>query len=107
MKIVKLSKSDLKDTVRILKKCGAVNLERNRAFPSHVYVSPYSYKTLEKNLRILAKKQRRYATKRLLDNLVGMELLNLGPVVLKGLPDNVALVDNEAIKLDMEIEDGK
>lgn len=107
MKIVKLSNSDLKDAVKLLDKCGAVDKERNRAYPSHVYVSIPTFKTLEKNLRILTKKQRSYATKNLIDNMVGMELLNFGPVELKGLPDNVALVDNRAIEMDKGIEDGK
>lgn len=106
MKIVKLSKKDLKDPVSILKKCDAV-INNERAFPSHVYVSPNTYKILEKNLRNLVKKERVYATKLLIDNIVGMELLNFGPCVLKGLHDNIALVDDSAIQLDLEIEDGK
>lgn len=105
MRYVKITKRMLKDPETILRKAGAVH--GKSAFPSYVYMNKNDYKQLEKNLTAYAKKLfGKSATERKIKFMVGMELLNLGPVVLdKGIEKGYILVNDEAIKESIKNED--
>lgn len=85
------------DPMDLLVKLGASNA--TSTFPQHVYFSKVDYKTLENNVRKLAKKQFPYYTKKYIDSVVGFEMLNYGPN--SGLEDAIkpgfAVIDVGAI----------
>lgn len=95
MKIHKLKKSDLNNLTKMYERIDCV--EENHAFPYYAYVSPKTYKEIEKATANLFKKQYPGITKRSLAYSVGMYLLNLGPSVLNGLLDNMILVDTKSV----------
>jgi hypothetical protein len=95
MKIIKLKKSDYFSLQTLLARAGAVN-GRN-AYPSHVYVSPKTYKQINKSITQMFKEESYLKGVRLKAS-VGMYMLNLAPNTLKGLADGVMLVDERAIE---------
>lgn len=95
MKIHKLKKSDFKNLTKLYERIDCV--EENHAFPYYAYVSPKTYKEIEKTTANFFKKEYPGITKKSLAYSVGMYLLNLGPVVLEGLLDNVILVDTKSV----------
>ena len=105
MRYVKITKRMLKDPETILRKAGAVY--KKQAFPSHVYMNKKDYEELEKNLTKYAKSLfGKNATEKRIKFMVGMELLNFGPVVLdKGIEKGYILVNDEAIQERIKNED--
>jgi hypothetical protein len=106
MKLIKLTKTDLKDCVKILKKAGAIH--KKMAFPGSVWMHKDDYAELESNLKKQCKKQHKYASATSIDMTVGMELLNIGPCInlAKDMKRGTALVDvQEIIKNIQEHED--
>lgn len=97
MKIHKLRKSDIKSLYDMYKRLDCIHKDRY-AFPYHTFVSPKTYKQIEKVTAQEYKKEHPHLNKRSLATSVGMYLLNLGPSVLTGLPDNVILVDTKSVK---------
>lgn len=97
MKIYKMKKKEFGDLISLYERVGCTHKERY-TFPYHTFVSPKTYKLIEKTTRQAYKKEYPYLNKRKLDSSVGMYLLNLGPVILTGLPDNVMLVDTKSIE---------
>ena len=96
MKIHKLRKSDIKSLCDMYDRLECVHKGKH-AFPYHTFVSPKTYKQIEKVTTQEYKKEYPYLNKRKLASSVGMYLLNLGPSILTGLPDNVILVDTKSI----------
>lgn len=96
MKIHKLRKSDIKSLYDMYNRLECIHKERY-AFPYHTFVSPKTYKQIEKITKEQYKKEHPHLTNHIIKCSVGMHLLNLGPSVLTGLPDNVILVDTKAI----------
>lgn len=97
MKIFKLKKTDFNDLIKLYSRIGCVHNDRF-TFPHHTFVSPKTYKQIEKVVRQQYKEHYPYLNKRKLDSSVNMYLLNLGPSELKGLSDNVILVDVKSIE---------
>ena len=100
MKILKLKKNDFNSLGKFLKRVGATS--DHSAYPSHVYVAPKHEKTILKNLRQEYRKAYPGITKEKLQYAVELHYVNLSPVYLKGLPDNLVLVDDSAIKQQIE-----
>lgn len=92
MKIHKLRKKDFYDLGYMYKRLNC------SVFPYCAFVSPKTYKTMEKKITAEFKKKYNYLNKKSLDAAVGLHMLNLGPVVLKGLPDNVVLIDESTVE---------
>jgi hypothetical protein len=101
MRIIKLKKSDYKSLVSLYRRIGCVHEDR-QAFPHHTFVSPRTYKQIEKATTAEYKKEYPHLNKKSVTSSVAMYLLNLGPCTLAGLPDNVILVDTNSV--DEEIE---
>lgn len=99
MKIIKLYKKDFYSLESLLAHAEA-RKDRN-AYPSHVYVSPKTYKKLTKCIKDMFKYEC-YLRGNQLKASVAMYMLNLAPNVLKGLPDDVMLVDESSIKKEMD-----
>lgn len=107
MKTIKLTKRTLRlHPADLLIKLGAVDLEKKRAYPSHVYFSKEDYKELRVNLRKNAKKQYPGFRSRYIDSAVGMELLNYGPNqnLEEAIRPGYVLVDFDSIELEKKGE---
>ena len=101
MKIVKITKKMLRMTPSdLLIKLGAVDKQKLQAYPQHVYFSREDYKELRENINKQAKKEFPGATKRGLDSVVGMELLNYGPneTLADAIRPGYALIDEVGIE---------
>lgn len=96
MKTFKIKKKEFGDLTSLYERIGCTHKDRY-AFPYHTFVSPKTYKLIEKTIKQQYKKEYPHLNKRRLDSSVGMHLLNLGPVILTGLHDNVILVDTKSI----------
>lgn len=94
MKIYKWKKTDL-DPVKLLRHVNAV--VGNQGYPSFVFVSPKKLNEIKKEVYRLVKKECPSSTKQQIAYNAALHLLNFAPNVLKGLPDNLILVDNVAI----------
>ena len=104
MKIYKWNKRDV-DLVKLLNRVGAVT--DNQAYPSQVFVSPKRYKEMRKEVLRVVKSELKGAGTKRINYHVGMYMLNLAPVELKGLPDNIVLVDDLSIKHEVELKQEK
>jgi hypothetical protein len=103
MKVYKWNKIYV-DPVKLLRKTGAVH--ENQAYPSYVFVSPKRYKEMRKEtLRVVKEEMGKSSTRRI-NYYVGLHMLNFGPVEVKGLPDNIVLVDDLSIKKEVELKHG-
>ena len=102
MKAEKLKLTELKDLPKLYKRLGAITKDNRQAFVSYVYISPKAEQYLMKVTRQAFKKEYPYISKRALDSSVGMYLLNLSPRCLKGLPDNLVIVDDEGIEEELK-----
>ena len=100
MKIHKLKKSDFTNLENMYDRLGCT--QDQHAFPYHVYVSPKTYKMFEKEIAKSFKKQYNHLNSNRLKASIGMYLLNLGPAILKGLADNIVLVDLKAVNKEKE-----
>lgn len=105
MKAHKIKLNDLKNLTKFYKKVEALSLDNKRAFVSYVYISPKAEQYLMKITRQAFKKEYPNISKRALDSSVGMYLLNLSPRCLKGLPDNLVIVDDEGIEEELKNHD--
>lgn len=99
MRTVKLTQSMMRDPATLMRKIQAVRTlhERAQAYPTHVYMSPKDYKKLRKNLRKELKKEYSYLNNQRLSFAVNMNMLDLGPVVSKGVKEGYVLVDDSGI----------
>lgn len=100
MKAYKIKKSEYTDFESLLKRIGLV--KGNRAFPSFVYWNKKDLDKAKKELRKLCKKDFPHYNKKIIDNAVGMYMLNLSPCELKDNPlkDGYMLVDTSAKLVD-------
>jgi hypothetical protein len=104
MKVCKWNKIYV-DPVKLLKKVGAVH--ENQAYPSYVFVSPKRYKEMKKEIIRVVKEEIGKSSTRRINYYVGLHMLNFGPVEVKGLPDNIVLVDDLSIKREVELKQEK
>lgn len=95
MKVYKWKKTDI-DPITLLKRVDAVVV--NQGYPDYVYISPKRYAEMKKYIYNEYKKQFPYSNKRKLLSSTEMHLFNFSPVVLKGLPDDIILVNDKAIE---------
>ncbi len=103
MKVYKWNKMYV-DPVKLLRKTGAVH--ENQAYPSYVFVSPKRYKEMRKETLQVVKEEIGKSSTRRINYYVGLHMLNFGPVEVKGLPDNIVLVDDLSIKREVELKHG-
>jgi len=103
MKVYKWNKMYV-DPVKLLRKTGAVH--ENQAYPSYVFVSPKRYKEMRKETLRVVKEEIGKSSTRRINYYVGLHMLNFGPVEVKGLPDNIVLVDDLSIKREVELKHG-
>lgn len=103
MKVYKWNKMYV-DPVKLLRKTGAVH--ENQAYPSYVFVSPKRYKEMKKETFRVVKAEIGISSAKRINYHVGLHMLNFGPVELKGLPDNIVLVDDLSIKREVELKHG-
>lgn len=98
VKIVKISKRDLKDLPKLLTKVGAVF--RDQAYPSAVYCSKEDAKEIRKNLLKSFKKEYPYLSNNKLKFSESMTWLNLGPneSLQDAIRPGYILVDTELMK---------
>lgn len=96
MKILKLKNSDFKNITNAYKRFGAI--KGNQTYPQHTYVSVKTYEKLRKTVYAEYKKEYPDASKNMIAYGAELDLLNFSPCKLKGLPDNVMLVDDVAIE---------
>lgn len=100
MKQVKIKDSDLnKGLESLLTKLGAVNKEKRRAYPSHVYMSLEDYAKVKKFYKKAFKKEYPGLNSKAIEASIGMELLNLGPSTIlgKSIRPGYVLVNEDAI----------
>ena len=97
MKIHKLKYNDLKSLPKLYKKIGAVSKDGKKAFVDCIYISPKTEKELVKVTTQMYKREYPYLKQRKIQASVAMYLLNLSPRCLKGLQDNVILIDDDRI----------
>lgn len=106
MKTVKLNKNMLAlHPAKLLEKLGAINVEQNRVYPNHIYLSKEDYKTLSTNLTKKAQKTLKGYSKKYIDRSVSMELLNYGPNESLGdaIKKGFALIDLEGIEKEIQL----
>ena len=88
---IKLKKSEYRDMPALLKRAGLV--KDNQAYPSNIFVSEKTYAAIKAAMLTQLKKQYPYASQKKLKLTAGMELLNLGPVVIdKGIETGYAII---------------
>ena len=104
MKVVKITKSNMRNYESFLKKQGVV--QGNTTYPSHTYVSDGTYKQMERELRLVCKKENPYMPKLGIDNAVAFYMLNIAPCICKGLPNGYMLIDTKSVEKEMH-EDQK
>lgn len=107
MKVQKLKLTDLKNLEKLYKKLGAVSKDGKQAFVDCVYISPKAEEYLYDVTIKAYKKEYPYLSDRKLRSSVGMYLLNLAPRCLKGLPNNIILIDDQRIEEGNKGLDGK
>ena len=91
IQIIKLKKSEYKDMPALLKRAGLV--KEQQAYPSNIFVSEKTYKLIKTAIATQLKKQYPYINREKLKLTAGMELLNLGPVVIdKGIETGYAVI---------------
>lgn len=91
LQTIKLKKSEYKDMPALLKRAGLV--KEQQAYPSNLFVSENTYKLIKAAIATQFKKQYPYVNQKKLKCSVGLELLNLGPVVVdKGIETGYAVV---------------
>lgn len=97
MRVIKITRSMLKDAETLLTKVGAIN--GINAYPYHVYMNKKDYIKLTKNVRAAFKKEYPYLVERKVQSSVAMYMLNLGPNELGlGIKEGYLLVDDKAIE---------
>jgi hypothetical protein len=95
MKVYKWKKSDV-DPVKLLRRVDAVT--DNQGHPYFVYISPKRYNEMKRYIYKLVREEIPQATKKRIAYTAELHLVNFSPVILKGLPDDIVLVDDKAIK---------
>lgn len=88
---IKLKKSEYSNMPALLKRAGLV--KDNQAYPSNLFVSKKTYMAIKAAIMVQLRKQYPKASRKMLKMNVGLELLNLGPVVVdKGIETGYAVV---------------
>lgn len=88
---IKLKKSEYANLPALLKRAGLV--KEQQAYPSNLFVSKKTYNTIKSAMMAQLRKQYPKASRKMLKMNVGLELLNLGPVVIdKGIETGYAVV---------------
>lgn len=88
---IKLKKSEYANLPALLKRAGLV--KEQQAYPSNLFVSKKTYMAIKAAIMVQLKKQYPYINRKKLKLTAGMELLNLGPVVIdKGIETGYAVV---------------
>lgn len=91
IKTIKLRKSEYRDMPALLNRAGLV--KDNQAYPSNLFVSKKTYMAIKAAMTAQLRKQYPKASRKMLKMNVGLELLNLGPVVIdKGIEVGYAVV---------------
>jgi len=91
IQIIKLKKSEYANLPALLKRAGLV--KEQQAYPSNLFVSKKTYMAIKAAIMVQLKKQYPYINRKKLKLTAGMELLNLGPVVIdKGIEMGYAVV---------------
>jgi hypothetical protein len=97
MRVVKITKTMMKDPETLLIKIGAV-VGRN-GYPNHVFMNSKDYEVLKRNVKNNIKKSSRNISKMKVEYYAGLIMLNLGPRSLKnGVQKGYLLVDDAAIE---------
>lgn len=96
----KLKKNWLKDGTTLLR--GVQAVIDNQAYPSHVYMNPKDYSTLERNIYKQFKKEYPWLSTIKLKTSTGMHLLSFGPITLKAVSPGYVLVDDKGIQSEKE-----
>lgn len=88
---IKLKKAEYRDMPALLKRAGLI--KEQQACPSNLFVSEKTYKLIKAAIATQFKKQYPYINQKKLKIAVGLELLNLGPVVVdKGIEMGYAVI---------------
>lgn len=96
MRIIKLTKRNMKSPEDLLIACGAVI--GRQSYPWAVFINPKDYKILTKNVKnLFIKEYKTYIFKRSLKISVNMHMLNYGPVVSDAIQQGKALVIDDLI----------
>jgi len=91
IQIIKLKKSEYRDMPALLKRAGLV--KEQQAYPNNLFVSKKTYMAIKAAIMVQLRKQYPKASRKMLKMNVGLELLNLGPVVVdKGIETGYAVV---------------
>lgn len=88
---IKLKKSEYHNLPALLKRAGLV--QDKHAYPSNLFVSKKTYALIKAAVAAQFKKEYPYISLKKVKHFVGLELLNLGPVVVdKGIELGYAVV---------------
>lgn len=83
IKTLKLNKKHLSDPIKLLIDIGAKDEKKNQVFPEKVFMNLKDYNVMKKMLAQRVKKGSPYLTSKKVNELVGLHLLNFGPVEVK------------------------
>lgn len=95
MKVYKWKKSDV-DPIKLLQRVNAV--VGARSFPSFVFVSPKRMNDMRRFLHKQFKKEKPYLGKKQIIYATELHMLNFSPCEVKGLPNDIVIVDDIRIK---------
>lgn len=92
MKSYKLKAKHYKSLENLLDYVNLVDHENKEAYPSECFIGPETHKKIQKELMKEFKKEYPESTKRAAEYAIGVYMLNLGPVVVDGISEGYALV---------------